>query len=118
VTYQLTVQLGKPSLHTDPGESDMVLVDFPLSEQADAEWMSVFAARVRPSAADAWTVTGHSIRLRSRADAGDLRVAIAALRQVFAETTAAYAALTQPDADAGPSGLDSLQQVLDEEFGR
>src|SRR5256885_1890585 len=56
-------QLGKPDLREDPADSGWILADFPLSVAADQRWMSIFAERVAASNANAWTVTGESIRL-------------------------------------------------------
>jgi hypothetical protein len=90
----------------------MVLVDFPLSATADTRWRSSFAARVASSAVDAWTVTGTSIRLRSRSSPEALRVDIAALRQVVAYTNQDCTGATQDEP------LMRLQRVIDDEFDR
>jgi hypothetical protein len=94
----------------------MVLVDFPLKDPADSRWMSIFAARVAPSAANAWTVTGESIRLRSPSTPEELRASMAVLRQVVAQTTADYNAAGSPS-EAGDDPMPALQQVIDDEFG-
>ena len=109
------VELGKPSLREDPADSGMALADFPLSPRADERWMSLFATRAAPSAAEMWTVTGESIRLRSPSDADALRTNIALLRQVVAQTTADYNAVTSGSGEAAP--LADLQNVVDDEFG-
>ena len=106
------LELGKPSLREDPADSGMVLVDFPLSATADARWRSSFAARVASAAVDAWTVTGASIRLRSRSSPEALRADIAALRQAVAHTNDDYTGATQDEP------LMTLQRVIDDEFDR
>jgi hypothetical protein len=104
-------ELGKLEMREDPADSGWVLVDFPLSIAADERWMSRFAQRVAASDANAWTVTGESIRLRSRSAPGALRTGIAALRQVVADTNA-------EDGGAGEDEpLTALQRVVDDEFG-
>ena len=85
-------------------------MDFPLSAPADARWMSLFAARVAPSAANAWTVTGESIRLRSRSVPEALRADIAVLRQVVAHTNADYVGAEEDEP------VTALQRVIDDEF--
>jgi hypothetical protein len=112
---QFQVELGKPSLREDPADSGMALADFPLSPRADERWMSLFATRAAPSAAEMWTVTGESIRLRSPSDADALRTNIALLRQVVAQTTADYNAVASGSGEAAP--LADLQNVVDDEFG-
>ena len=107
---ELTLELGKPEIHADPADSGMVLVDFPLSETADPRWMSLFAARVAQSAAQAWTVTGESIRLRSATNPEALRADIAVLKQVVAATNAAYNGAGEDEPMA------ALRQVIDDEF--
>lgn len=103
-------ELGKPDMRPDPADSGMVLVDFPLSAPADERWMSLFAARVAASAANAWTVTGESIRLRSRSVPEALRADIAVLRQVVVHTNAEYAGAREDEP------LTALQRVIDDEF--
>ena len=110
------MQIGKPSIRHDPADERMVLVDFPLSEPADAQWMSLFATHISTSSADAWTVTGQSVRLRSNPDPDELRTGMAELRRVVAQTTADYHAAVAP-ATAGDVSLDDLRRVVDEEFG-
>jgi hypothetical protein len=90
----------------------MVLVDFPLTETADPRWMSIFAARVAQSVANAWTVTGESIRLRSSSSPEALRADIAVLRQVVASTNADY------HGSGHDEPMAALQQVIDDEFDR
>ena len=109
---EVKVELGKPGIRADPADSGMVLVDFPLSDTADPRWMSIFAAQVGQSGANAWTVTGESIRLRSPASPATLRADIAVLRQVVAETNAAY------NGSGDDEPLAALRQVIDDEFGR
>ena len=104
-------QVGKPSLREDPADSGWVLVDFPLSVAADARWMSIFAERVAASEANAWTVTGESIRLRTRSSPEALRTGIAALRQVVVHTNAAYSGAGEDES------LTALRRVVDDEFG-
>lgn len=104
-------ELGKPDMREDPADSGWVLVDFPLSVAANERWMSMFAERVAASEANAWTVTGESIRLRSRCVPEALRTGIAALRQVVAHTNAAYNGLGEDEP------LTALQRVVDDEFG-
>ena len=74
--------------------------------------MSIFAARVAQSAAQAWTVTGESIRLRSATNPEVLRADIAVLKQVVAATNAAY------NGAAGDEPMAALRQVIDDEFDR
>ena len=108
------IQLGRPSLREDPAEQGMVLVDFPISPTADARWMSIFAQRIGSSPANAWTVTGESIRLRTPASPDALRDDLATLRDVVSQT----------NADRGPESntptaedtTASLQQVIDDAF--
>jgi hypothetical protein len=102
--------LGKPDMRPDPADSGMVLVDFPLRDPADERWMSLFAARVASSAANAWTVTGESIRLRSESVPEALRADIAVLRQVVAHTNADYVGARADEPVA------ALQRVIDDEF--
>jgi hypothetical protein len=104
-------ELGKPDIREDPADSGWVLVDFPLSMAADQRWMSRFAERVAASDANAWTVTGESIRLRSRSVPGALRTGIAALRQVVVDTNAEYSSAGEDEP------LKALQRVVDDEFG-
>ena len=104
-------ELGKPDIRVDPADSGWVLVDFPLSVAADERWMSIFAERVAASEANAWTVTGESVRLRSRSVPEALRTGIAALRQVVAHTNAEY----RGEGEDEP--LTALQRVVDDEFG-
>lgn len=108
---ELQPELGKPEIREDPADSGMVLVDFPLSVAADERWMSIFAERVASSDANAWTVTGESIRLRSRSIPEALRAGIAALRQVVAHTNAEYSGAGEDEP------LTALQRVVDDEFG-
>ena len=112
MSTELTLELGKPGMREDPADSGMVLVDFPLSETADPRWMSIFAARVAQSVAQAWTVTGESIRLRSATNPEALRADIAVLRQVVAATNAAY------NGSGEDEPLTALRQVIDDEFDR
>jgi hypothetical protein len=112
MSTELTLELGKPGIHEDPADSGMVIVDFPLSETADPQWMSIFSARVAQSIAQAWTVTGESIRLRSATRPEALRADIAVLRQVVAATNAAY------NGSGEDEPLTALQQVIDDEFDR
>jgi hypothetical protein len=112
MSTELNLELGKPGMREDPADSGMVLVDFPLSETADPRWMSIFAARVAQSVAQAWTVTGESIRLRSATSPEALRADIAVLRQVVAATNAAY------NGSGDDEPLTALQQVIDDEFDR
>ena len=107
---EMKLELGKPGVRDDPADSGMVLADFPLSETADPRWMSIFAALVAQSAAQAWTVTGESIRLRSASHPEALRADIAVLRQVVAQTNADY----HGSGDDEP--LTALRQVIDDEF--
>jgi hypothetical protein len=104
-------ELGKPEIRVDPADSGWVLVDFPLSVAAGERWMSIFAERVAASEANAWTVTGESIRLRSRSVPEALRTGIAALRQVVAHTNAEYGGAAEDEP------LTALQRVVDDEFG-
>jgi hypothetical protein len=104
-------ELGKPAIRVDPADSGWALVDFPLSVAADERWMSIFAERVAASEANAWTVTGESIRLRSRSVPEALRTGIAALRQVVAHTNAEYGGAGEDEP------LTALQRVVDDEFG-
>jgi hypothetical protein len=108
----MRLELAKPSLREDPAEAGMVLVDFPLSQTADARWMSLFSTRVAGSAANAWTVTGESIRLRSSSTPAALRADIATLRQVVTHTNDDYAGA--PEAEP----MTALQRVIDDEFDR
>ena len=112
MSTELNLELGKPGMREDPADSGMVLVDFPLSETADPRWMSIFAARVAQSVAQAWTVTGESIRLRSATSPEALRADIAVLKQVVAATNAAY------NGSGEDEPMAALQQVIDDEFGR
>jgi hypothetical protein len=107
---ELKLELGKPGIREDPADSTMVLVDFPLNDTADPRWMSIFAVRVAQSTAQAWTVTGESIRLRSHTNPEALRADIAVLRQVVTATNAAY------NGSADDEPLTALQQVIDDEF--
>ena len=104
-------ELGKPAIRVDPADSGWVLADFPLSVAADERWMSIFAERVGASEANAWTVTGESIRLRSRSVPEALRAGIAALRQVVSHTNAEYSGAGEDEP------LTALQRVVDDEFG-
>jgi hypothetical protein len=104
------LKLGKPRIHEDPADSGAVLADFPLSDMADTRWMSIFAARVARTRANAWTVTGESIRLRSQSSPEALRVDIAVLRHVVADTNADYTGAVETDS------LPALQRVIDDEF--
>jgi hypothetical protein len=112
MSTELTLELGKPGIREDPADSGMVLVDFPLSETADPRWMSIFAARVAQSAANAWTVTGESIRLRSPTSPEALRADIAVLKQVVAGTNAAY------NGSGEDEPIAALRKVIDDEFDR
>lgn len=104
-------ELGKPGIRVDPADSGWILVDFPLSVAADERWMSIFAERVGASEANAWTVTGQSIRLRSRSGPEALRTGIAVLRQVVLHTNAEYRGAGEDEP------LTALQRVVDDEFG-
>ena len=104
-------ELGKPDIRVDPADSGWVLADFPLSVAADERWMSIFAERVGASETNAWTVTGESIRLRSRSAPEALRTGIAALRQVVSHTNAEYSGAGEDEP------LTALQRVVDDEFG-
>jgi hypothetical protein len=103
-------ELGKPDMRADPADSGMVLVDCPLNPPADERWMSLFATRVAASAANAWTVTGESIRLRSQSVPEALRADIAVLRQVVAHTNADYSGAPEDEP------VTALQRVIDDEF--
>lgn len=99
-------------MREDPAEQGMVLVDFPLRPAADTRWMSIFAERIGSSPANAWMVTGESIRLRTRASSDAFRADLATLREVVR--------LTNADASDTPVSSDamaSLRQVIDDEFG-
>ncbi len=104
-------ELGKPDIRVDPADSGWVLADFPLSVAADERWMSLFAERVGASGANAWTVTGESIRLRCRSAPEALRTGIAALREVVSHTNAEYSGAGEVEP------LTALQRVVDDEFG-
>ena len=104
-------ELGKPDIRVDPADSGWVLADFPLSVAADERWMSLFAERVGASGANAWTVTGESIRLRCRSAPEALRTGIAALREVVSHTNAVYSGAGEVEP------LTALQRVVDDEFG-
>jgi hypothetical protein len=110
IAHPVDIQLERPFVHQDPDSSGMVLADFPLSADADGRWMSIFSQRVARSAANAWTVTGESIRLRSRPTPDALRAGIAALRQVVADTNAEY------NGTGDDEPLTALERVVDDEF--
>jgi hypothetical protein len=108
------IRLGKPSVHEDPAEQGMVLVDIPLRPNADSRWMSIFATRIGSSTANAWTVTGESIRLRSPASPDALRGDLTTLRDVVRRTNADASAAGAPSTSTDV--MASLRQVIDEEF--
>lgn len=109
------IRLGRPSIREDPAEQGMVLADFPLTPAADARWMSIFAARIGASPANAWTVTGESIRLRTTASADALRADLATLQDVVGRTNSDVG--ERPDSPASADAMASLRKVLDDEFG-
>ncbi|MGN6379987.1 MAG: hypothetical protein ACTHNU_13625 [Gaiellales bacterium] len=113
-----TIELGKPRIHQDPADPEMVLADFPLNPAPDTDWLAIFSVRVAASAAaSAWSVTGRSIRLRTPATRDALSAGIAALREVVAQTTADYDTDLAAGRIAGaPDALHSLQEVVDDAF--
>jgi hypothetical protein len=72
--------------------------------------MSIFAEQAAASEANAWTVTGESIRLRTRSEPEALRTGIAAVRHVVSRTNAEYRGAAEDEP------LTALQRVVDDEF--
>jgi hypothetical protein len=110
------IQLGKPRIREDPADPEMVLADFPLSPFPDTDWLAIFSVRVAASSASAWSATGRSIRLRTKATRDGLSAGIAALREVVAQTTTDYNAGLDEGRYTAADSIGSLQQVVDDAF--